>query len=208
MLELIDGSLVDGPARGGLRRGADRLPGLPRLPQRGQRPRLLRGPAAAPPAPRRRRPARRGRLGDPAPVGGDPAPPADGGHPRRPRRAADAHPGRRVVPAGRGAGPQVHRGLRAARAPARPRWSGRCAPRSTRWRRSAPSRPSTSCTCTSCDRHKIVHAVGGPPGLGRARAATAGRPASSPSTRRWSTPSGSTSPARSSARSAARRSGR
>ena len=34
------------------------------------------------------------------------------------------------------------------------------------WRRSAPSRPSTSCTCTSSERHQIVHAWEARPGSG------------------------------------------
>ena len=45
MLELIDGSLLARTAGGRLRRGADRLPGLPRLPQRGQRPRASPRPS-------------------------------------------------------------------------------------------------------------------------------------------------------------------
>ena len=150
LLELTDGSLVDGPPVADSDERADRLPGLPRLAFRGQCSRVLRSPAAAAPAPGRRLAPGRRRVGDPAPVRGDPPSPADGGHPRRPRRPADAHPGRGVVPAGGGAGLARASSSRAARARARRRWSGRCAPRSTRWRRSAPSRPSTSCTCTSC----------------------------------------------------------
>ena len=91
LLELIDGSLVERARRGGLRRGADRLPRLPRLPLRGERPRLLRGSAPAPPAPRRRLPSRGCGVGDTSAVRRHPTSPADGGHPRRPRRAADAH---------------------------------------------------------------------------------------------------------------------
>ncbi len=87
-LELTDGSLIRRAAGRRLRRGADRLPGLPRLPHRGQRPPVLRGATAAAPAAGRRRPARGGGLGDAAPVGGDPPPPADAGHPRRPGRPA------------------------------------------------------------------------------------------------------------------------
>ena len=57
LLELVDGTLVDGPTRCRLRPGADRLPRLPGFSQRGQRAFLLRGPTAAPPA---------GSMADPA----------------------------------------------------------------------------------------------------------------------------------------------
>jgi pilus assembly protein CpaF len=67
------------------------------------------------------------------------------------------------------------------------------------WRRSARSRPSTSCTCTSwggtrsCTRGRPVRAPG-------SVVPTGAWPASSRSTTPWSTPSASTSRARSSAR--------
>ena len=84
------------PAGGRQRPGADRLPGLPGLAQRGQRPPVLRGAATAAPAPGRRRPAGRRGLGDAPPVGGDPPPPAAQGHPGRPGRPG--HPVRRLPP--------------------------------------------------------------------------------------------------------------
>ena len=71
---------------GGQRPGADRLPGLPGLAQRGQRPPVLRGATAAAPAPGRRSPTGRRGVGHPAPVGGDPPAPAAPGHPGRPGR--------------------------------------------------------------------------------------------------------------------------
>ncbi len=114
VLELTDGSLIDGPPVADSDEELDRLPGLPRLPIRGQRSRLLRSPAAAASAPRRRLAARRCCVGDAAPLRRDPSSPADGSHARRPRRSTDADSCRSVIPAGGGAVPQVHRGVRIA----------------------------------------------------------------------------------------------
>ena len=190
-----------------LRSGADRLPRLPGIAQRGERSFVLRGPAAPAPEARRRIAPGCGRLGDAASLGRDPASPADAGHARRPRRARDDDAGRRP----RSCEPRCALGARssspARKVPGRRRWSAPSAPRSTSSRRSAPSRPSTSCTSTSSAATRW--SMPGRPGRDRVSGVLTGaRRASSPSTRHSSTPSASTSRDRSSARSAARRSGR
>ena len=74
-------------------------------------------------------------------------------------------PGGGLVPGGRGPGPQEHRGRRSQGAGKTTLVRALCAEIDP-LRRSAPSRPSTSCTCTSCRAAPDRARLGGPPGSG------------------------------------------
>ena len=98
-LELTDGRMVPGPAVADSDQELIDFLVFLASAVRGQRPAVLRGPTEAAPAPGRRCPAGRGRVGDAAPVDGDPPAPAAPGHPGRSRRTGTLSEIGRLVPA-------------------------------------------------------------------------------------------------------------
>ena len=165
-LELVDGTLVDRTAGRRLRSGADRLPRLPCIAQRGQRSFVLRGPAEPAPEARRRIAPGRGRLGDDPSLGRDPASPADAGHAGRPRRARHDDADRRP----RSCEPRCGLGARSS-SPAR-----RVPGKTTLVRALCAEIDALEAIGTfeteyelhlhELGRHKVVHRLGGPAGIG------------------------------------------